>query len=66
MITADQERVAVLIVRLWREGDDPSALRARITCVPDLDGAPEMVAVAAGRDEILASAGKWLEALTRL
>jgi hypothetical protein len=55
------ERVAVLIVRAWHEGDGPAGLRARITWVTDVEGAPERTAVAAGLDDILASVRRWLE-----
>jgi hypothetical protein len=51
----------VLIVRAWREGEGPEGLRARITWVMDVEGAPERTAVAAGRDDILASVRRWLD-----
>jgi hypothetical protein len=57
------ERVAVLIVRAWREGEGPAGLRARITWVTDVERASELTAVAAGRDDILASVRRWLDDL---
>ena len=55
------ERVAVLIVRAWLEGAGPAALRARITWVMDVEGAPELTAVAAGHEDIVAFVRRWLD-----
>jgi hypothetical protein len=55
------ERVAVLIVRAWLEGEGPAGLRARITWVMDVEGAPELTAAAAGRDDIVAFVRRWLD-----
>lgn len=55
------ERVAVLIVRAWLEGEGPAGLRARITWVTDVEGAPELTAAAAGHDDIVAFVRRWLD-----
>lgn len=55
------ERVAVLIVRAWHEGEGPAGLRARITWVTDVEGGRELTAAAAGRDDIIASVRRWLD-----
>ena len=61
MTATAPERVAVLIVRAWQAGEGPEGLRARITWVMDVEGAAERAAVAAGRDDILASVRRWLD-----
>jgi hypothetical protein len=55
------ERVAVLIVRAWLEGEGPAGLRARITGVMDVERAPELTTAAAGHDDIVAFVRRWLD-----
>jgi hypothetical protein len=57
------ERVAVLVVRAWREGDEHSGTRARLTWVDDVLERREQTTVAATTDEVLATVQRWLEAV---
>jgi hypothetical protein len=61
MAATAPERVAVLIVRAWHEGDGPRGLRARVTSVVNVEDGPEVSQVVAGREEILACVRRWLE-----
>jgi hypothetical protein len=63
MPTPAGERVAVLVVRAWHEGEGPSALRARITWVDDVAAGAEQTALAAGVGEVVEVVRRWLEGL---
>jgi hypothetical protein len=54
------ERVALLVVWAWHEGEDPAGLRARATWVMDVNHGTEVTAAAAGQEAILALIVRWL------
>jgi len=60
--TSDQ--VAVLIIRLWKEGDSASPLRARITQTLNISGPEEIVTSGTSVEEVLAAVGEWLAAFS--
>ncbi len=60
MTATAAERVALLIVCAWHEGEDPAGLRARATWVMDVDQGTEVTAAAAGQEAILALIAGWL------
>jgi hypothetical protein len=55
------ERVAVLVVRAWREGQEASGARARITWVEDVAEGTEQTALAATAAEVLEAVRRWLQ-----
>lgn len=61
----DNERVprtkpaAVLVLRVWREGDGSNNLRARIMYTPD-DGSPVTRAVAGTVDDVCGAVRDWI------
>jgi hypothetical protein len=58
----DLQRQAVLVVRLWAEGELPDGLRARITSTLNLATGDEEVALTTGVDTILDTVRTWLAA----
>lgn len=58
-------RAALLILRLWTEGEDPGTLRARITHTRDL-ALPGHTRTASGSpDDICALVKEWLDEIAR-
>jgi hypothetical protein len=57
-----EEESAVLVIRVWREGDE---LRARLTEQTEHTEQRWEQRAAAGEDAILAAVRDWLHALTR-
>ncbi len=58
-----EERSAVLVIRAWQDdGEDPEAVRARLTQTPDsaLPGWEQSAAV--GEEQIVAAVRAWLDA----
>jgi hypothetical protein len=55
------ERIAVLVVRAWHEGEGPAGLRARITWVMNVARGDELTEAAAGHEVILALITRWLD-----
>jgi hypothetical protein len=60
MTAAKDERTAVLVVRVWREDDQP--VRARLSETLDADEAGWEARGAEGEDAILAAVAAWLRA----
>lgn len=56
------DRVGVLVVRVWGEGPFPAGLRARITQTLDLSSGEEVVTTAVDTEAILRAVREWLEA----
>jgi hypothetical protein len=56
------ERSAVLVIRLWAEGDQPGGLRARLIQVLDARSREQTVATATSVDDICAAVRAWVEA----
>jgi hypothetical protein len=54
-------RTAVLVVRVWVEGEPP-ALRARLTQTLDISRSCELSLTAASVDDVCAIARAWIEA----
>jgi hypothetical protein len=50
---SEDERSAVLVIRIWREGPEAEELRARITHSTDVETAAREQTVAASEDEIV-------------
>ena len=59
--SADQ--TAVLIIRVWFEGDPSTGLRARLVRISDALG-PKQVSAAAAPEEIYVAVRAWVEELT--
>ncbi|HYZ79075.1 MAG TPA: hypothetical protein VE596_17045 [Gaiellaceae bacterium] len=58
-------RAALLILRLWTEGEDPGTLRVRITHTRDL-ALPGQTRTASGSpDDICAIVKDWLDGIAR-
>jgi hypothetical protein len=55
------DRVGVLVVRVWIEGDSETSLRARITRTLDILSGEEEVATTSSVDEVLTRVRLWLE-----
>ncbi|MDX6534964.1 MAG: hypothetical protein QOJ13_3245 [Gaiellales bacterium] len=53
---------AVLVVRVWMDGDRPASLRARITSTADVSQRSEVNSVASSPDQIRAAMSQWLGA----
>jgi hypothetical protein len=53
---------AVLVVRVWMDGDRPTSLRARITSTEDVSQRSEVDSVASSPREIHAAISEWLGA----
>lgn len=65
-MTAEGDRVALLIIRAWVEaGSDPPAMRARLTATDDLANraTKPRISVAAEIDEICDQVRRWLTGL---
>lgn len=60
MGTAGNEQTAVLVIRAWREADEP--VRARLTETLDADEPGWEERGAEGEDAILAAVAAWLQA----
>jgi hypothetical protein len=58
------ERVAVLVVRAWREEPGPSGLRARVTWVDDVEQGREQTTAAASVEDVMAIVRRWLDAVS--
>jgi hypothetical protein len=58
------ERVAVLVVRAWREDGGPTGLRARVTWVDDVEQGREQTAAASSVEDVLTVVRRWLDALS--
>ena len=56
-------RSALLVIRAWREDAAEDSLRARITEIPNLDAAYEVVRLASTREELHAALDRWLDRL---
>jgi len=54
------ERSAVLVIRVWREGSEAEDLRARITHSADAETPASEQTVTASEDEIVAAVRAWL------
>jgi hypothetical protein len=54
------ERTAVLIIRLWVEGDPAAGFRARITRTVDVRKTDQVSTVTANKQEILDIVDGWL------
>jgi hypothetical protein len=59
-----RDRTAVLLVRVWMDGHDPSTLRARITHRRGVGATDETEVLVASIDDIEATVHGWLEAFT--
>lgn len=55
------ERTAVLVIRLWVEGEAASGFRARITQTRDVTKADEVSTVTASQQEIHDIVNRWVE-----
>ena len=62
MVGVGSERSAVLVIRVWTEGDEAKDLRARITQVVELSQRESSETVAGSRREIVAAVESWLDA----
>jgi len=51
---------AVLVVRLWMDGDRPGALRGRITSTDDVSQRTEATTAVSTPDEVRAAVAEWL------
>ena len=60
MSAASDEQTAVLVIRAWREGDEP--VRARLTETLDADEPGWEERGAEGEEAILAAVATWLRA----
>jgi hypothetical protein len=58
---AQEERSAVLVVRLWRESGAEGAVRGRITMTANADEAGATETAVAGAEEILDVVRGWLD-----
>ncbi len=58
------ERVAVLVVRAWREDAGPAGLRVRVTWVDDVEQGREQTTAAASTEDVLAIVRRWLDAVS--
>jgi hypothetical protein len=58
----NDERVGVLVVRVWAEGPPAEGLRARITTTLDLSSGDEAVTLAGDKEAVLAAVREWLDA----
>lgn len=56
------DRAAVMVVRLWVEGNRETGLRARITQTLDTTGTERSLAVAASADDICDAVKLWVDA----
>ena len=54
-------RAAALVIRVWRETDGGSGLRARITQLPDLGDETETTVVVTSPDAVYREVRAWLE-----
>ena len=61
MTTANMERTAVLVVRVWIETGLETGLRARITATREIDSPAAVVTFASTVDSISATVRDWLE-----
>jgi hypothetical protein len=55
------ERTAVLIIRLWVEGEPATGFRARVTQTRDVTKADEVSTVTASQQEIHEIVDRWFE-----
>jgi hypothetical protein len=53
---------AAMVIRVWRETDDTTGLRARITQRPDLGGEAETTVVVTSAEAVYDEVRAWLEA----
>lgn len=60
MTAAEREQTAVLVIRAWREADEP--VRARLTETLDADEPGWEERAAEGEEAILAAVAAWLRA----
>lgn len=60
MATPVRERVGVLVIRAWKEGEPPT-IRLRITSRLDLEGDGEQTVAASAVDDACAVVRGWLE-----
>jgi hypothetical protein len=55
------ERTAVLVIRLWVEGEPAAGLRARVTQTLDVTKAEQVSTVTASKQEIHEIVDRWFE-----
>lgn len=58
------DRTALLVIRVWAEGDPVSGFRARVTRSLDLEGHDDQVSAVASPDAVIDVVREWLGAIT--
>jgi hypothetical protein len=59
------DAAAILVLRVWFEGDPPSALRVRLLEVTDGSTPDRVIATVATVDALVVSVRAWVEGLMR-
>jgi hypothetical protein len=65
MEPSGSERVGVLVIQAWLEGDDPRFFRARVRSSSDVERQPDRSESCAAPADVLAAVQRWLSGFQR-
>jgi hypothetical protein len=56
-------RVALLVIRAWRDDDDAGGLRLRVSRTQDVSSQAQNVSLLTSADEVLGTVAEWLRSI---